>query len=424
MKRTGLWILICSCMLVLSGCTGKMEESDYTENETESESSSADNEKVISHSVAKFEISDEIFDKCYEEFWEIYTGEEIDAFLILEEENSFEMEMKVCPDNVGYKTDTEICYLSDITGHDEEIYFLVSNYDRDTGNIISTSVISYHYINEKTDTIIDYTGTNLYIIKIAFSKDSLYWIETDYNYDENDPSWAVKSMNLSTGVIREIDNSDSYGRTTMMPLMQAWNGRIVFFIGEEIEGQYYHQVRLYDAEQDVCKKIFQISNVIYADVKPYIGEKVIACAEYFDDGWYLLCYDLTTERISETKLSFFTKEGEFPYIFYVTDDQIIYCASTSALYVLDRRDGKLKLLDDCAPGAYRGALLDREFLYITGGSLWKYDLDSMEKTRYLKCEPGPDYMYSWKINGTEEAVYICFVDGDQQYYYLKYQKPE
>lgn len=317
---------------------------------------------------AKYIIDSDIFDKELNKLYEM-GNIETPPISVPEKENSetVEFNMRRIPDDIRSNI-PQLCsglffFMGEVKEAEEYKYHLFS-YDAEEGIIIDTFSPVYE---------------GMIYVDVVAGTDTLYILESDCDYSEKNPEWVIYSMDSKGEDIVEIDNSDNYDQTAMLPMMYAYKNKMSYVVGEKRGDVINHFVQLY--ENEVNKIIFNICNVKSPYVAARIDDEAIYYPEYFSDGWYLLKYNLINETITKYELPFLT-EGEYPNLFVMSNEQIIYCSGTfGILYVVDSITGEFHTIARHGGGVGKGDLYDDKYFYRYNNSIWIYDL--RERCRYL-----------------------------------------
>lgn len=255
----------------------------------------------------------------------------------------------------------------------------------------------------------------LIIVEFVFNNREIYWIESDCNYEDKNPFWNIKSYNIDTEKIREIDTSENYGRITLLPRLTASNNKLAYLVGEETES-YNHHVILYDSLKNEKYKILNIENLISPYTKVFINNEVIAFPEYFKEGWKLLIYNLKDGSLQEEEMQSLTK-GEYPQSFWFEKGHLAYVSSLNVLYSIELESGEQNIVSDKAG---KGLIFDGNCIYTELGQLWVYNFE--ENSKGLLCDNTTHWIQGIQLNNDVVSTITTDNNEGKIYYYLELLK--
>lgn len=227
------------------------------------------------------------------------------------------------------------------------------------------------------------------IISYVVNNGQIYWMQSDCNYEYKNPSWCINAYNIDTKESIQIDTSDDYDRSTLLPILTANNNRVAYIVGEEAKEIYNHYVVVYDRETNEKQNIFNIENVVTPYMQVFLEDDIVAVPEYFEDGWKLLIYDMNKQTLRREKMEFVT-EGEYPREFWFQNDHIIYSSQLSILYSRDINSDEMNIV---ANGGVKGKVYDGKCIYSNSGSIEVYDIDSNTTEVLYEAEIGKDFYF-------------------------------
>lgn len=385
--------IILFLLLIVSGCAKQQLPLDNSEHENIGQSMEVKSEPLP----ATFEMNEDKFDEGFAQLrnW-LYFDENSDKEKYLIEE-------VVCKETI----------LVSAAQYLPENFDTPLSYPGEDGSVcILENQVIYNYNLEslKLEKLLSVEIEENIINQCCISGNKLYYQLVDSNQDEENPWWSILVMDLDTGKISEIDNSDNYKETSLLPILKASNGKLTYLVGEEKQDGLYHYVYLYD--EGVNKVIFEVRNVIVQYLSPYIDEKVLAIPDYFEDGWYLMIYELDTHNTRYAEMPFLT-EAEFPYAFHVADTQIIYSSCYSVIYLMDEKSDGFEIIHDGGGGLHDcSVLLGNDLYFIDIGDLWRFDLLQKKKEVVYEYESFSDEMRCMAVMKGDEDVYLKLRDCD------------
>ena len=384
--------IILLLLLIITGCANEqMPTNNIKEAETQ-QNVAVENKPIL----ATFEINDKKFDEGFQELrnW-LYFDENSDKDKYLIEEKVREEEISL---STAQKLPESLISPFGSPGNGEKVCIL----DEQT-------VYSYDLKTLELEEIMSSSSKEDIISQCCISGNNLYYKTENYSEGENKLQWNIWVMNLETGERLEIDNSKNYEGVSLIPILKVSGGKLTYLVGEEKTDGLRHYVYLY--HEGVNEVIFEVENVVIEYLSPYIDEKVLAVPDYFTDGWYLMIYELDTKNVRYAKIPFLT-EGEFPYTFYVADEQIIYSSCYSVIYVKEEDSDGFQIIHDNGGGLHdRSALFETDLYFIDGFDLWRFDLLEKKKEVLYDTELLSEKMKCRAIWKGDTDVYLVLHDS-------------
>ena len=377
-KNVIVFIIVTVVVLLIPGCSGT--------------------EIVKEPKSATFVINNEIFDASYEKVreWFFFDDSSKREGVLIEEVSN--IEEGLLP--ISYILPKEITPTSTVSGNQDMCYY-PAIYERGMDESIK-GVFAYDLKSNAIFEIVRTERSEESINYCRWSDDIIFYGKTFES--EGISEWSLHALNIKTGKCSEVDNSSNYEKTIMIPTFETYNGILAYLVGEEFEGNYHFYVNVYDGHEN--KNIFHIENNVETPyMSPYIDETQIAFPNYFEDGWYMMIYDFDTDKIQYAKMRFLS-EGEYPQIFHIIGSKIIYGSNFRVLYLVDMENNEFKVVHYGGGSIEKSAYLANAVYYIANGSLWKFNLDTMEKTVLKKHVAFADDLYFLRLTKNETGIYI------------------
>lgn len=201
--------------------------------------------------------------------------------------------------------------------------------------------------------------------------EGVFWVVATGTAGINEGQWELYGWEYEEKEVRRLIGKEGQ---TMRPCLTSCGQDIVWIEGEYNNDKIEHTVYMLSDINSSPIPLFDINYVSNPYLKLSYTEDIISYADYFNNSWNVIFYELDTENLYAYEVTNLDN-WEFLTGARVSKDYIVYTTYFNRLYAVDRKDGNVEHI-----GASQ-YYLEGEGDYVIGknnGDLTLYDIKSRE----------------------------------------------